>query len=294
MDFVNLNATAAAPDDFAHAAATIGCEVAAFRAVIAVETGGRGFDDKGRPKALFEPHVFDRILPSDKRARARAAGLSYRSWGARPYPKDSYPRIIAACGISEELALQATSWGLPQILGKNHKDAGYDSALKMVAAFMAGESEQIAAMARWIVAQRGLALALAVKDWAAFARGYNGPRYAVNSYDKKLAKAHAHYRLETPMAAVVAPLPAPRVSATIVDMSRPVLRKGDIGPAVGELQHELIEEGFALTADGAFGPDTEVCLRAFQRRLGLTPDGVCGPVTWGALHVSTGPKQEVA
>jgi hypothetical protein len=218
MDFVGRKAPAAKPDDFARTAATIGCEVAAFRAVIAVETGGRGFDATGRLKALFEPHIFYRLLGEDNRRAAVRAGLAYRSWGTRPYPKDSYPRIMAALCIDEERALQATSWGMPQILGVNHKAAGYDSACAMVDAFLAGEAEHLAAMARFIVSNK-LDAALKRRDWAAFARGYNGARFAVNSYDKKLAQAYAHFRLERPMAVMIAPLPSP-----VTTSSEPVVR----------------------------------------------------------------------
>jgi len=208
MNFVNLNATAAKPDDYARAAGVIGCEPAVFRAVVAVETGGRGFDSKGRLRALFEPHVFYRLLAMPNRGVAIRAGLAYRQWGTQPYPRDSYPRILAACGVDEEFALRATSWGLPQILGLNHKAAGYESAAAMVAAFVEGEDEQLDAMARFIVA-KDLATALARKDWAAFARGYNGRSYAKNAYDRKLARGYAHFKVGHPMAVMIASLPSP-------------------------------------------------------------------------------------
>jgi len=291
MNFVNLSAPAATPADFARAAATIGCDVAAFRAVVAVETGGRGFDDKGRPKALFEPHHFYRLLSGSKRKAAIDAGLAYPKWGTRPYPRDSYPRIEAACRIDERVALESTSWGLPQIMGFNFRAAGYASAREMVEAFITGEPSQLEAMARWIVSE-GLAVPLRRRDWARFARGYNGPAYAENAYDKKLAKAYAHFRIETPMAAVVAPLPAPRIDPSLVDTSRPTLRRGSSGAAVRMLQAELVEEGEKIVIDGVFGPGTEAALMRVQVRLGLKPDGVAGQITWGALRVSAGPNKE--
>lgn len=50
-----------------------------LRAVIAVETAGGGFDKQGRPKMLFEPHVFYRELgPTQKRVAAEAQGLALR------------------------------------------------------------------------------------------------------------------------------------------------------------------------------------------------------------------------
>lgn len=178
---------------FTVAAHEIGCEEAVLHAVIAVETGRNGFDEKGRPKALFEPHIFYRLLDGGKRRAAIHSGLAYQKWGMRPYPRDSYPRIAAACRIDEECALQATSWGLPQILGHNHEIAGYGSAAEMVRAFCESEDLQLAAMARFIVGNR-LDTALKSKDWAAFAKGYNGPAYTKQGYHTRLAKAYADLR----------------------------------------------------------------------------------------------------
>ena len=39
----------------------------------------------------------------------------------------------------------------------------------------------------------GLLNALQKKDWAAYARGYNGPDYAKNSYDTRLAKFYSNF-----------------------------------------------------------------------------------------------------
>jgi hypothetical protein len=174
------------------AAAQIGCDDGVLSAVIAVETGGRGFDNKQRPKALFEPHVFYRLLDAKRRRDAVNAGLAYKKWGTRPYPRDSYPLIVAACQIDEEIALQATSWGLPQILGQNYRAAGFRSSKELVAAFCESEDAQLAAMASFIVANR-LDKALVRKDWATFAKGYNGPSYKTLGYDLKLARAYSHF-----------------------------------------------------------------------------------------------------
>ncbi|MGI8808826.1 MAG: glycoside hydrolase family protein [Acidimicrobiales bacterium] len=62
-----------------------------------------------------------------------------------------------------------------------------------------------------------------------------------------------------------------------------VLREGERGDAVRELQRRLTERGFALTADGIFGPATGAAVRAFQGQNGLDADGVVGPATWARL-----------
>ena len=49
------------PADYERAAAALGCEVAAIRAVAAMESSGDGFLPDGRPTILFDAHVFNRL-----------------------------------------------------------------------------------------------------------------------------------------------------------------------------------------------------------------------------------------
>ena len=51
-------------------------------------------------------------------------------------------------------------------------------------------------------------------------------------------------------------------------------------------QFLLRQHGQGITADGAFGPQTESAVRAFQQARGLAVDGIIGPQTWGALIVT--------
>lgn len=159
-----------------------------IHAFIDVETRGHGFDKLGRPLMLFEPHVFFRNVSGDKRARAVQAGLAYKNWGAKPYPKDSYPRLRAAIAIDETAALKAASWGLGQVLGENHEAAGFLSVQHMVEAMKDDEELQLEASVNFILANK-LDDELRRHDWAGFARGYNGAGYKRNKYDVKLAEA---------------------------------------------------------------------------------------------------------
>lgn len=213
----NGTATPRSPEGIARAAKVIGCEEAALRAVMAVEAAGSGFDHKGRPKMLYEPHVFFRELgQGPTRDKAVARGLAYPKWGTKPYPRDSYPRLIDAIRLDETCALRSASWGLPQIMGSNHKLAGFAAVRDMVLMFCKGEDEQLEAMARFIAANRGMGPALRAKDWTRFAKLYNGAGYAKNSYDKKLAQSYAVWaaaakRASKPAVTPVAAVPAPPV-----------------------------------------------------------------------------------
>lgn len=76
-----------------------------------------------------------------------------------------------------------------------------------------------------------------------------------------------------------------------VKSSAPKLRNGSKGTAVIHLQAGLLRVFPTYAgpikrtggADGKFGDGTEQVVREFQRRSGLTPDGVVGPKTWAKL-----------
>ena len=60
-------------------------------------------------------------------------------------------------------------------------------------------------------------------------------------------------------------------------------RKGDKIQAVKTLQACLDVFGYGLAIDGSFGGKTETALKDFQKKHGLTVDGVCGKNSWNAL-----------
>lgn len=55
------------------------------------------------------------------------------------------------------------------------------------------------------------------------------------------------------------------------------------GEDVRQVQEALVRMGFALAADGIYGPITEGAVRQFQTDKGLTVDGLVGPQTRAAL-----------
>ena len=66
------------------------------------------------------------------------------------------------------------------------------------------------------------------------------------------------------------------------------LKKGDRGDAVKALQQRLIQLGFLTgEADGIYGTDTAEAVYNFQKRNGLTRDGVAGEKTLKALYSTT-------
>jgi len=64
----------------------------------------------------------------------------------------------------------------------------------------------------------------------------------------------------------------------------PILRQGAKGSEVVTLQTRLKKRGFLKgKADGDFGKKTLAAVQAFQRRYGLTDDGIVGGATWRLL-----------
>ncbi|NZD66183.1 peptidoglycan-binding protein [Rhizobium sp. WYCCWR 11290] len=70
--------------------------------------------------------------------------------------------------------------------------------------------------------------------------------------------------------------------------THPVLRRGDKGNDVVDLQNELIGAGYRVFADGDFGRHTEKAVRDLQSRHRLGADGIVGARTWAILLLRSG------
>ncbi len=242
------------------AAKKIGCQVAAVRAVIDVESRGGFLSDK-RPKILFERHYFSRL--TKRKFDASHPAISNSKWGGYKGGAAEYARLAEAIKLDRDAALRSASWGAFQIMGDNYKICGFANVEDFVTAMVSGEPAQLDAFVSF-VRKNGLADELIRLDWAGFARGYNGPAYKVNKYDTKLAAAFAFHssggaRSESP---------------------RPLLKIGDKGDDV-----KVVQEALGITADGDFGPVTKNAVVAFQKKKGLYADGIVGKQTWAALKL---------
>ena len=65
----------------------------------------------------------------------------------------------------------------------------------------------------------------------------------------------------------------------------PLVKRGDVVFPVRPLQQLLRARSHFVTVDGNFGAATEAAVKAFQQGVGLTADGVVGPLTWPKLVV---------
>ncbi|WP_207003875.1 N-acetylmuramidase domain-containing protein [Trinickia mobilis] len=195
--------------DLELAAQTLGVPVACVRAVNEVESRGSGFLPDGRPAILFERHVFWKRLKARGIDPAPLAAkypiIVSQTHGGYQGGAAEYTRLAAAELIDASATWESASWGAFQVMGYHWERLGYASVDDFVARMESGEVDHLDAFVRYVAADTALAAALKGRKWAAFAKGYNGPDYAANLYDVKLARAYDRYTaLATATTAAVA------------------------------------------------------------------------------------------
>jgi LysM repeat protein len=193
--------TAAHPDvqrgltaaDWQRAATALGVDVAAIQAVAEVEAPRTGFLADGRARILFEAHQFS--SRTDGAYDRSHPGISSPRWNRDLYQGGAaeYTRLEQAMALNGDAALASASWGRFQIMGFNHEAAGYGNVREFVAAMQQGEGRQLDAFVSFIQADPAMHRALRNHDWASFAAAYNGPGYAANQYDTRMAAAYARF-----------------------------------------------------------------------------------------------------
>jgi hypothetical protein len=125
------------------------------------------------------------------------------------------------------------------------------------------------------------------KEWA--------PRRKIDAYGvdgavmRQLVKDRLTPHPTVPPSPPAPPAPAPsnpdaEFLKAVADAAkgRPVIREGDKGPWVKDLQEGInqIVGSKVLTPDGNFGPNTTRWVKQFQKDRGLKPDGIVGVGTW--------------
>jgi hypothetical protein len=216
MTDVHLIATADAVErdkpltntDIEQAAKDLGIEVAALKAVIAVESAGSGFLSDGRPKILFEGHIFWSQLEKNGKNPAELAAqypeLVYRSWTKKFYKGGirEYDRYNTALLIDADAAKKSTSWGMFQIMGFNCELCGFKATGdnpkpvdSFVQAMALNEQQQLRAFMEFC-ASKDLIKHLKSHDWQQFALLYNGKGYKQNQYDEKLEMNYTNFLKE--------------------------------------------------------------------------------------------------
>lgn len=179
--------------DYEAIAASLGVEWEAVAAVAEVESGPLGgFAADGRPIILFERHLFSRKTASafdvsNPRVSNRTPGGYPASQAAR------WEQLAEAYALAPEAALESASYGRFQTLGQNYRNLNLPNATAYVAKLARSERDQLEAFEGFVRANN-LVTQLRQRDWAGFARIYNGRNYAQFQYDARMAQAYARLK----------------------------------------------------------------------------------------------------
>ncbi len=228
-------------------AASLGVEAATIRAVIQVESAGAGFADN-KPLILFEPFWFsqatggrfDASNPNVSQPSVRRADLG-GTQAAR------WAKLTEAYGLAPAEAIGATSWGALQIPGRYWAQCGYASPYEFARDVSQSEARQLAAFERYLRSQ-SLVDELTNKDWAGFARAYEGEAGG-GAYATALTNAYAALIRQAQGAAFI---------DTLVAESQAALTAADFQAAAGRLGCEAAAVQAVVEVESgasAFGAD---------------------------------------
>lgn len=179
--------------DFIEAAKSLRCEVAVIKAIVEVEASGSGFLSNGKPKILFEAHLFSKL--TSNKFDVSHPRLSSKRWNRSLYKggQPEWDRLEAAMKLDRRAAIQSASYGLFQILGMNYKACGYIKPEDYFNDQFVSEAIHLKCFINFIKANK-LDGFLRSKNFTSFARRYNGPSFATHGYHIKLQKAYTKFK----------------------------------------------------------------------------------------------------
>ena len=178
-----------------------GIHPAALLAVKLVESGIKsGFLDSGKPQILFEGHVFYKYLKANVKSLdinklcAQYPNIVYPKWDKSKYlgGEKEWTRLEQARQINVKYANYSASWGMFQVMGFNYKSCGCESISEFVEKMSESQEQQLRLTLNFFK-HSNLIVPLQKRQWATFAKGYNGPSFAKNRYHTKLQAAHSNY-----------------------------------------------------------------------------------------------------
>lgn len=182
-------------NEYKTAAILINCDPQAVKSVTDVESHNRGFVAPNKPLILFEGHIFWRQLKKrgidPLKYVKNNKDILYVKWTKQYYKGGikEYDRLNKAIKINKDAALASASYGLFQLMGFNYQTCGCSSVDEFVTKNSQSEAQQLLLFCAFLKKNKW-DIYLHNKDWANFAKHYNGPLYAQNNYDKKLEMAY--------------------------------------------------------------------------------------------------------
>ncbi len=180
-------------EDFRIVAEELGVELAAIKAVVLIEAGKqmKGFYAPGVPVVNFDRSMYRahaskaKNKAGDKSAKVPAglSGYALREW----------TQLVNARKVNCDGANMGTFWGMFQIGGFNYKLCGCSNINEFVKIMSESEFSQLELFAKFIT-NTGMLADLKNKNWAGFARKYNGASYKKRGYHTKMANAYRKFK----------------------------------------------------------------------------------------------------
>lgn len=183
-------------EDFKIVAKELDVEVAAIKAVVLIEAGAqmKGFWAPGVPVINFDRSMYNRY--ASKATNRKGSKGEKVPAGLSGYALKEWTQLINARKTNLDGANMGTFWGMFQIGGFNYKQCGCKSVAEMVERMSKSELEQLELFAQFIK-NAGMLDDLRKKNWAAFARKYNGSSYASRGYHTKMANAYKKFKAQS-------------------------------------------------------------------------------------------------
>ncbi|MDE5870028.1 MAG: N-acetylmuramidase family protein [Muribaculaceae bacterium] len=178
--------------DFKRVADRLGVEVAAIKAVVVIEAGEKmeGFWAPGVPVVNFDRSMYNRY---GTKAKGKGNPSEKVPSGLKGYALKEWTELVNARKTTVDGANMGTFWGMFQIGGFNYKKCGCETVAEMVKLMSYSELEQLELFATFII-NSGMVDDLKKKNWASFARKYNGSSYAKRGYHTRMANAYAKFK----------------------------------------------------------------------------------------------------
>lgn len=180
-------------EDFKIVAEELGVEVAAIKAVVQIEAGVamKGFYAPGVPVVNFDRSMYN--AHAGKAANKKGDKSAKVPPGLSGYALREWTQLTNARHHNLDGADMGTFWGMFQIGGFNYKLCGCSDVKEFVRLMSDSEFSQLELFAKFIT-NTGMLADLKAKNWAGFARKYNGASYARRGYHTKMAAAYRKFK----------------------------------------------------------------------------------------------------
>lgn len=182
-------------EDYKIIAEELDVEIAAIKAVVRIEAGAslEGFWAPGVPVINFDRSMYNKARCTSK---VKAPATEKVPEGIKSaFGRKEWSQLVAARKVNRDKANMGTFWGMFQIGGFNYKLCGCETVQEFVERMSFSEFEQLQLFANFIK-NSGMLTDLKNKNWAGFARKYNGNSYRARGYHTRMAREYQKYKAQ--------------------------------------------------------------------------------------------------